>query len=42
MGSLAVSGITYQKWVRFFWPLMVMWLILGAVFIIVANVIKYS
>ncbi|WP_258012497.1 MULTISPECIES: hypothetical protein [Paenibacillus] len=22
MGSLAVSGIPYQKWVRFFWPLL--------------------
>ncbi|MFC5448807.1 YfcC family protein [Paenibacillus aestuarii] len=42
MGSLAVSGIAYQKWVRFFWPLMCMWLLIGAVFIIVANVIKYT
>ncbi|MBP1961854.1 YfcC family protein [Paenibacillus aceris] len=42
MGSLAVSGITYQKWVKFFWPLMCMWLIIGAIFIIVANVIKYA
>ncbi|MFH5186895.1 YfcC family protein [Paenibacillus sp. TAB 01] len=42
MGSLAVSGITYQKWVRFFWPLMAMWLVIGAVFIIVADMIKYS
>jgi len=42
MGSLAVSGIAYQKWVKFFWPLMCMWLIIGAVFIIVANIIKYT
>ncbi|MFD0693153.1 YfcC family protein [Paenibacillus sp. GCM10027628] len=42
MGSLAVSGITYQKWVRFFWPLMCMWLVLGAIFVIFANIIKYT
>ncbi len=42
MGSLAVSVITYQKWVRFFWPLMSMWFIIGAVFVIVANIIKYT
>lgn len=42
MGSLAVSGISYQKWVRFFWPLMCMWIVIGAVFIVVANIIKYT
>ncbi|MFE5322400.1 YfcC family protein [Paenibacillus sp. NPDC056579] len=42
MGSLAVSGIAYQKWVRFFWPLMAAWLVAGAIFVIVANVIQYS
>lgn len=41
MGSLAVSGITYQKWVKFFWPLMCMWIIIGAVLIVFANIIKY-
>ncbi|WP_354667036.1 hypothetical protein [Paenibacillus peoriae] len=41
MGSLAVSGIPYQKWVRFFWPLLAVWFILGAVFVVVAQVIGY-
>ncbi|WP_246009366.1 YfcC family protein [Brevibacillus fluminis] len=41
MGSLAVSGISYQKWVKFFWPLMVIWVVIGAVFVIIANVIGY-
>lgn len=41
MGSLAVSGIPYQKWVRFFFPLMCVWVAIGAVFVIVANIIKY-
>ncbi|MCS7459621.1 TIGR00366 family protein [Paenibacillus doosanensis] len=42
MGSLAVSGIAYQKWVRFFWPLMATWIVIGAIFIVVADIIKYS
>ncbi|GAA4834503.1 YfcC family protein [Paenibacillus vulneris] len=42
MGSLAVSGIPYQKWVRFFWPLMATWLVVGAIFVIVANIIHYA
>ncbi|WCM62336.1 AbgT family transporter [Paenibacillus polymyxa] len=41
MGSLAVSGIPYQKWVRFFWPLLAAWFVLGAVFVVVAQVIGY-
>ncbi|KAF9142081.1 hypothetical protein BGX30_003468, partial [Mortierella sp. GBA39] len=41
MGSLAVSGIAYQKWVKFFWPLMCMWIAIGAILIVIANIIKY-
>ena len=42
MGSLSVSGIIYQKWVKFMWPLMVIWVIIGAVFVIIANLINYT
>ncbi|AET59352.1 C4-dicarboxylate anaerobic carrier [Paenibacillus terrae HPL-003] len=41
MGSLAVSGIPYQKWVRFFWPLLAAWFVLGAIFVVVAQIIGY-
>lgn len=41
MGSLAVSGIPYQKWVRFFWPLLAIWFVLGAVFVVIAQAIGY-
>lgn len=41
MGSLAVSGIPYQKWVKFFWPLMLMWIVIGAVLMVVAHMINY-
>ncbi|SFI89136.1 YfcC family protein [Brevibacillus centrosporus] len=41
MGSLAVSGITYQQWFRFMWPLMLMWVITGAVFVLIGHAIAY-
>ncbi|WP_435171899.1 YfcC family protein [Paenibacillus glycanilyticus] len=41
MGSLAVSGIPYQKWVKFFWPLMCMWIVIGAVLMVIAHMIHY-
>lgn len=41
MGSLAVSKIKYQEWVKFFWPLLLVWLIIGGIFVIVADVIHY-
>lgn len=41
MGSLAVSKIKYQEWVKFFWPLLLIWVVIGAFFIIIADIIKY-
>ncbi len=41
MGSLAVSGIKYQEWVKFIWPLILIWLGVGAVFILIAQAIGY-
>ncbi|MFY0783014.1 C4-dicarboxylate ABC transporter permease [Peribacillus simplex] len=41
MGSLAVSKIKYQEWVKFFWPLLLIWIVIGAVFILIADFIRY-
>lgn len=41
MGSLAVSGITYQQWVKFMWPLMLIWVITGAIFVLIGRAIAY-
>jgi uncharacterized ion transporter superfamily protein YfcC len=41
MGSLAVSKIKYQEWVKFFWPLLLMWTLIGAVFVLFADAINY-
>jgi uncharacterized ion transporter superfamily protein YfcC len=42
MGSLAVSKIKYQNWIKFMWPLFLIWFAIGAVFVLVANGIGYS
>ncbi len=42
MSYLAVSKIPYEKWVKFIWPLMLIWILVGAVFLIIANAIEYG
>jgi uncharacterized ion transporter superfamily protein YfcC len=41
MGSLAVSKIKYQEWVKFFWPLLLIWMVIGAGFVLFADFIQY-
>lgn len=42
MGVLSVARISYEKWVKFLWPLMLVWLGTGAAFLVVANLINYG
>ncbi|MTI46646.1 MAG: putative basic amino acid antiporter YfcC [Firmicutes bacterium] len=42
MGVLSVAKINYEKWVKFLWPLMLIWLVVGATFLIIANIINYG
>ncbi|MTI68254.1 MAG: putative basic amino acid antiporter YfcC [Firmicutes bacterium] len=42
MGVLSVAKINYEKWVKFLWPLMLIWLGVGAIFLVFANVINYG
>jgi len=42
MGVLSVAKISYEKWVKFLWPLMLIWLGTGAIFLIIANIINYG
>ena len=42
MGVLSVAKIDYERWVKFLWPLMSIWLGIGAVFLIIANAINYG
>jgi len=41
MGSLAVSGIPYQKWLKFAAPLIGLWILLGVGFALFASAVGY-
>jgi uncharacterized ion transporter superfamily protein YfcC len=34
--------VSYEKWVKFLWPLMLVWIGIGAVVLVVANAINYG
>jgi uncharacterized ion transporter superfamily protein YfcC len=42
MGMLGICGIPYGRWFRFVWPLIVQFLLAGAVAIVVAVAIGYQ
>ncbi len=42
MGVLSVAKIPYEKWVKFLWPLMALWLGTGAVIMIFVNMINFG
>ena len=39
---LATSGIPYEKWIKFIWPLVLIFIAIGAVFVVFAHMIQYS
>jgi len=41
MGALSVGRVPFDKWFKFFWKLEVLWLLIGAVFILLAPLIGY-
>ena len=41
MAVLAISGIRWEKWIRYIWPLIAIWYGLGAVAVVVAGLINY-
>ncbi len=42
MALLSLSNIPYSKWVKFITPLMIIWVIIGAIFIVAATAINYG
>jgi uncharacterized ion transporter superfamily protein YfcC len=40
MGALAMGKIPYEKWVKFIWPVMVIWTVIGCVMCYVAAVVN--
>ena len=42
MGFIAIVGISYSNWMKFMWRLFLIWTVVGAVLVIVANSINYG
>lgn len=40
MGVLAMAKVPYEKWVKFIWPLMVIWTIIGSIMCFAAAIIN--
>ena len=41
MAVLAISGLRWEKWIRYIWPLIAIWYGLGAVAVILAGLFNY-
>lgn len=42
MATLALAGVKWEKWVKFILPLIIIWYVVGAIFLIIAQVIAYG
>ncbi len=42
MATLALAGVSWSKWVRFFLPLFAIWAVIGVAFMIFAQVIQWT
>jgi uncharacterized ion transporter superfamily protein YfcC len=42
MAGLALIGVPWTKWVRFLWPLQLIWIGVGLVFLLVAHAIRWG
>lgn len=42
MAALAIAGVAWQKWIRFFLPLFFVWSGIGIVFLVIAQIIQWS
>ncbi|MFC3418290.1 YfcC family protein [Salinicoccus hispanicus] len=42
MAGLSIANIPYEKWLRFVWPVMLVWVVAGATFMVVSLWIGYG
>lgn len=42
MACLSIGNIPYEKWFKFIWPLMLIWISIGGVFLMIAHAISYG
>lgn len=42
MAALVIAGVSWEKWVRFFWPLMLIWIVLSMVLVVIAQAVQWT
>ncbi len=42
MATIALAGVAYQKWIKFYFPLFLMWVGTSVVFLIIAQAIHWT
>ncbi len=42
LAGVALAKVPYEKWVKWYWPLFVIFFVLGIVFVIIAQIINYG
>jgi uncharacterized ion transporter superfamily protein YfcC len=42
MAALAIAGVKYQTWIRFFFPIFLTWSALSIVVLVIAQLIGWS
>ena len=42
MAGLALIGVPWTRWAKFLWPLQVIWLVLGLVFLLIAQAMRWG
>jgi len=42
LAGLALAKVPFEKWVKWYWPLFLIFVVLGAIFVIIAQIIKFG
>lgn len=42
MGIISAANIPYDRWMKFMWKLFLIWLLVGAVLLIIAQAIHFG
>lgn len=42
MAALVIAGVSWEKWVRFFWPLMLIWIGVSLVLVTIAQAVQWT
>jgi uncharacterized ion transporter superfamily protein YfcC len=42
MANLAIAGVSWTKWIRFMFPLLMIWIVIGAIFLIIGVLMNWG